>query len=173
MHGPMEEITNRVKNSGIITLDLGDLLPTKPVVEIDIQNQLWQGLVLREKDFREYLSREDWSRYAGQHCAIFCSTDAIVPTWAYMLVAEKLTRHSAHVYFGNKSAYLQQYCVHQIAQLDPEKFSDARVVIKGCADVPQAEPLFVALTAKLVPVVKSLMYGEPCSTVPIYKRPKE
>ena len=169
----MEEITNRVKNSGIITLDLSDFLPQDTIVEIDIKAQLWQGLVLREKDFREFIANEDWAKYTGQHCAVFCSEDAIVPTWAYMLLVSKLSSVAAGVAYGDKSAYLQQFCVSKLAEINPEEFRDARVVIKGCADVPHAEPLFAELTRKLVPVVKALMYGEPCSTVPIYKRPKE
>lgn len=168
----MEEIINRVKNSSIQTIDLSDFIPQETVVELDIKGQLWQELVLKEKDFREYVTTEDWGRFTNSHCAVFCSADAIVPTWAYMLVAAKLTAVGASVSFGNRAAYIQQYCMNKVVELNRESYRDARVVIKGCADVPHPEPLFVALTQKLMPVVQSLMYGEPCSTIPIYKRPK-
>jgi hypothetical protein len=168
----MEEIINRVKNSKIITLDLSDFLPKKEIVSIDIEKQLWQGLVLKESDFRLYIKEENWSNYANKFVHIWCSADAIVPTWAYMLVASALRSYTDDIYFGTQNEAIIQSIHKQIDALDLTSFEDSRVVIKGCADVPSPEAIFLHLTVKLQPVVKALMYGEPCSTVPVFKAPK-
>ena len=169
----MEEITNKVKNSGIITIDLTDYLPQNEIIEIDLAQNLWQGLVLKEKDFRTYIAEENWAKFQGKIATIFCSADAIIPTWAYMLVASSLVDYATEIYVGNKAEATIKYVSKQIEQLNEADFSEARVVIKGCAAIENPETLFLELTTKLRPVVKSLMYGEPCSTVPVYKKKKE
>ena len=168
------EIINRVKNSGLITLDLEDfLLKEEQWVAIDIAPQLWQGLALKEKDFRAFIASEDWSKYQGKWVYVFCSEDAIVAPWAYMLVASALHGIAKQVYFGEYEVALDTYLLQKIEQIDVTEYQDARLVIKGCAKIPNIEKIFTALTFKLQGVVKTIMYGEPCSTVPIYKAPKK
>ena len=169
----MEEIINRVQKSGLITLDMTDLLPTKEIVEMDIKENLWNGLVLKEKDFRAFIADHDWSKYKDAIVAVHCSEDAIVPSWAYMLVASPLIDNTQEIYFGNMDEAKRQYIAKQNENMNMADFQDARVVIQGCADIPSPESLFLALTVKLQPCVKVLMYGEPCSTVPVYKQKKK
>ena len=139
----------------------------------DIADNLWQGLALKEKDFRAFVKEHDWSQYAGQHVAVYCSVDAIVPTWAYMLLASVLEPHAASVVFGSKETLETVLYNRALVAIKPEDFQDARVVIKGCGNLPVPESAYVELTRKLKPVVRSMMYGEPCSTVPIWKRPRK
>lgn len=167
------EIVNKVKNSGLITIDLEDFLPsTDTFVGIDIKEQLWQGMVLKEKDFRAYITNQDWSLFQGKVVHVFCSEDAIIPPWAYMLMASALQPYAAQVVFGDEKTAIETLVMEKINALNSEEYQDARVVIKGCAKIPNIEKAFTALTMKLRGSVKSLMYGEPCSTVPIYKRAK-
>ena len=167
------EIINKVKNSGLITIDMEEFIPNdSSLVEIDIKDQLWQGMVLREKDFRAFISNENWSVYQGKTVHVYCSEDAIVPPWAYMLLASALHDYAHKVVFGNKQEAIEALVFEQILNLDSAEFQDARVVIKGCAKIPNIEKAFTAITSKLRGVAKSIMYGEPCSTVPIYKAPK-
>lgn len=169
----MEEITNKVKNSGIVTLDLTDFLPKKEIVEVDLEKLLWQGLVLKEKDFRSYIAEEDWTSYKDKIVAVHCSADAIIPTWAYMLIASSLSGHAAEIHYGTKDQAQTKHISRKIAQLNELDYIDSRIVIKGCAEIPNPESLFLELTLKLRPVVTSLMYGEPCSTVPVYKKKRK
>ncbi|MFY0644945.1 MAG: DUF2480 family protein [Bacteroidia bacterium] len=168
----MEEkgIINKVANSGIITIDLEDIIPDKKVSLIDIQDQLFQGLILREKDFRTFISEHDWSQYQDHRVAVFCSTDAIIPTWAYMLLTKALEPHTTEIYFCKQESLDHLVAERAIAELDASSYADARVVIKGCGERQISNHAFVSLSTKLMPYVKSLMFGEPCSTVPIYKK---
>jgi len=166
----MEEIRNRVKESGLITLDLGDFKKTSNYVEIDIAKQLWQGLVLKEKDFRNWIKEHDWSLYEGCAVYVHCPVDAIVPTWAYMLVASSLKEAGAFYVIGSELDLEKRLILAEIENLDAETFRDGRVIIKGCADVRDPEYAMTELLKILQPVAKSIMYGEPCSTVPIFKR---
>lgn len=166
----MSEIANKVAASGIITLDPEALLPSGKKVELDIRGQLWQGLVLKEKDFRTWIAQHPWTEYAGCHVAVTCSADAIIPNWAYMLVASKLTGVAHTVVFGNRAVLLQRLAASAIDGLNPEDYRDKRVVVKGCSDNEVPVSMYVDLVHKLQPVVKSLMFGEPCSTVPIFKK---
>lgn len=168
------EIVNRVKNSGLLTLDLEDFLPEEShLVGIDIKDQLWQGVALREKDFRNYIETHNWSQFEGKIVHIHCSEDAIVPPWAYMLMVTALFDYTQHVIYGDRKTALEVLVLEKIQSLDANEYEDARVVIKGCAKIPNIEKAFTALTLKLRGVAKSIMYGEPCSTVPIYKAPKK
>lgn len=165
-----ENIVNRVAQSGLVTFDLADLYPAGERVVYDIKNNLFHGLILKEKDFREFVKEHDWSQYEGKNVAITCSADAIVPTWAYMLLANKLAPYAAEVMFGSLEALETVLFRKKIDSLDMENFRDKRVVIKGCGDIAVPESAFVAITVELTRVAKSIMYGEPCSTVPVFKR---
>ncbi|MFT3902453.1 MAG: DUF2480 family protein [Niabella sp.] len=166
----MEEIRNKVAESGIITIDLEQYYPTKEVVIFDIKDYLFMGLILKEKDFREALKTKDWSVFQDKVVGITCSADAIIPLWAYMLVATHLQPFAAYVVVGNEEETLKQFVYEKILQIDAQEYLDKRVVIKGCGDKDLGAYAYTAIARKLLPVVKSLMYGEPCSTVPVYKK---
>lgn len=165
-----KEIINKVAGSNLVSFDLADLYSKGERVVYDIKDHLFQGLVLREKDFREMIKNEDWSKYQDQYVAIICSTDAIVPTWAYMLLASKFAPYAKAVVFGSLALLETILFDRALAKIDLEQYRDQRVVVKGCGEVPVPISSFVELTSKLSRVAKSIMYGEPCSTVPIYKR---
>jgi len=167
------EIVNRVKNSGLVNIDLEDFVPSANIlIGLDIKDQLWQGMVLKEKDFRAYIDRTNWSEFQDKIVHVYCSEDAIVPPWAYMLLGSALQPFATQVVFGNENTAIETLVMEKINTIQSEDYLDARVVIKGCAKIPNIEKAFTALTMKLRGSVKSLMYGEPCSTVPIYKRAK-
>jgi Protein of unknown function (DUF2480) len=168
----MEEITNRVANSGLITLDLGEMYPEGDRVLLDIKDQLFQGLILREKDFREFITTHDWSQYKNKFVAITCTADAIIPDWSWMLLASALQPFAKKIVFGDLEKLETVLFTEVLSAFDTEQYRDARVVIKGCGDKPVPKTAYIELTRLLQPVVKSIMYGEPCSTVPVYKRPK-
>lgn len=166
----MDEIVNKVAQSGLITFNLEDLYDTSEVIAFDMKDHLFQGLILREKDFRSFIKECDWEQYQGKNVALFCSADAIVPTWAYMLVANKLSGIANYIHFGDAQQLQQALIKEKIDALNEEDYRDQRIVIKGCSKFEVPVGTYVALTNKLTPVVKSIMYGEPCSTVPIYKK---
>jgi hypothetical protein len=165
-----ENIVNRVAQSGLISLDPAELYPAGERIVYDIKENLFHGLMLREKDFREFIKQHDWSQYQGKHVAITCSSDAIVPTWAYMLLGNKMAPFASTIVFGNLELLETVLFDRAVNKLDVEKYRNERIVIKGCGDTPVPVSAYVDLTAKLTGVAKSIMYGEPCSTVPIYKR---
>ncbi|WP_299758908.1 DUF2480 family protein [uncultured Pontibacter sp.] len=167
-----EEIVNRVAQSALVTLNLELLLHPGERVIYDIKDNLFQGLILREKDFRAFVKEHDWSQYEGKNIAITCSVDAIVPTWAYMLLASKLQNHAHYYVFGDLEALEQALMQEAIAKVDMEEYRDAKVVVKGCGSIPVPTYAYVEVMRKLLPVAASIMYGEPCSTVPLYKKPK-
>lgn len=166
----MEEIVNKVAQSGLVTINLEDFYDTTECRVMDLKENLFQGLILREKDFRAFVKDHDWNQYEGKNVCLICTADAIVPTWAFMLAANKLRPHANRVFYGTPEQLQQQIIQEKIDELNPEDYRDGKIVIKGCSkfDVPIGS--YVALTEKLTPVVRSIMYGEPCSTVPIYKR---
>ncbi len=166
------EIINKVAQSGIVTLDLEELYPEGERFLLDIKNQLFQGLILREKDFREFVKNENWSSYAGKYVAITCSADAIVPTWAYMLIAIQLEPFAKKVVFGNLETLETILYNEVLTKLNINDYKDARIVIKGCSRLPVPLAAYVEATRLLTPVAKSIMYGEPCSTVPLFKKAK-
>ena len=165
-----ETIVNKVAQSGLLTVDLADLYPQGERVIYDIKDNLFQGLILKEKDFREFVKTHDWQQYEGKYVAITCSVDAIVPTWAYMLVANRLEPYAEGVVFGDRATLETVLYERALEQLDMEKYRDQRVVVKGCGDTKVPESAFVKFTTMLSKVAKSIMYGEPCSTVPVFKR---
>lgn len=166
------EIVNRVAGSGLVTLDLEDYYHPGERVVYDLKDNLYMGLILKEKDFRAFLKEHDWRQYAGKNVAITCTEDAIVPTWAYMLLTLQLQPVAHTVVFGTLADLEEKLYYDAIAAIQPEDYRDARVVVKGCSKVPVPTAAYVEITRVLRPVVQSLLFGEPCSTVPLYKRPK-
>lgn len=166
----MSEIRNRVKESGLISMDLATFVPTVNAVEIDLKDQLWQGLALKEKDFRSWIKTHDWEQYSGKAVNVTCSADAIIPTWAFMLVSSKLLEANAFSVIGDQTELQNTLIKQKIDALDLKEFEDGRIIIKGCADVKDPAYAMSELLKRLQPVAKSIMYGEPCSTVPLFKR---
>ena len=166
----MENIENKVANSGLITLNPEELILDFPFKKIDIKEQLYMGLMLKEKDFRDYIKNNDWSIYKDCYVNIICSSDAIVPTWAYMLIATKLQAVVKYAMVGTREELEHQLYINAIEQLETAEYLDKRIVIKGCGDKFIPNNVYLKLTDKLLPIVKSLMFGEPCSTVPVYKK---
>lgn len=166
----METFVNKVAESGIITLDLAQYIPQAgSIASFDLKPFLYMEMILKEKDYRAALPAHDWAQYEGKHVAMFCSVDAIIPVWAYMLATTYMTS-AASVYFGTPEEMTKHMVLKSIDTVDPADYTDKRVVIKGCGDTPIPDAAYVAISFRLKPVVKSLMYGEPCSTVPLYKK---
>lgn len=167
----METIVNKVTQSGLVTLNLEQFLPNEAaVVGLDIAPFLFKGMILREKDFRAALPETDWSVYEGKQVAVYCSADAIIPMWAYMLLAVYLQQCHATAHHCTPGQLKEKLMLQNIAGLDISPYAEGRVVIKGCGEIPLPESAFLAISERLIPAVKSLMYGEPCSTVPVYKK---
>ena len=166
----MSGIVNRVEASGIITLDLEELIPDRTRSYIDIKDQLFKGLILREKDFRSWVKQHDWSQYNNHDVAVYCSADAVVPTWAYMLIATAISPITSSIYFTKPDNLSAMVAERAVSQIDTQQYSDSRVVIKGCGNRDISNHAYVMLTSKLTSVAKSVMFGEPCSTVPVYKK---
>lgn len=164
------EIENKIANSGLITIDLEDFYPKEERVNYDIAQNLWQGLALKEKDFREFIKTNDWSVYQNKLVAINCSADAIIPTWAFMLLSTALQPYAKKIFFGSLEELEKNLFSEIISNLNIDDYKDGRIIIKGCSNLPVPISAYVELTNKLLPVVKSLMFGEPCSTVPLYKK---
>jgi hypothetical protein len=165
-----DTIVNKVALSGLITFDLATLSPEGERVLFDIKDQLFHGLILREKDFREFVKTNDWSKYQDKNVAITCSADAIIPTWAYMLLANRLEPYAREIIFGNLDVLETFLYEKSLEQLDMRQFEGERIMVKGCGDIKVPESAFITLTKKLSKVAKSIMYGEACSSVPIFKR---
>jgi len=166
----MEEIINRIQDSGLIQMDLADFKPRVEIIEIDIANQLWQGLILKEKDFRSWVKENDWNKFTDKAVFIHCSVDAIIPTWAYMLVATQLHGKAHSFIIGDKLELEKQLIKEAIGKINLQEYQDGKIIIKGCSDIASPEYAMTELIKIIQPVAKSIMYGEPCSTVPIFKR---
>lgn len=166
-------LVNRVAKSPLTTINLEEYYPQQDIVELDISQYLFKGLLLKEKDFRKTIKNADWSTYDGKIVCVFCSTDAIVPVWAYMLISTYLHPHAEDVYHGTREDFLKQYYSAVIRQKDWSTHQDGLYVIKGCSEKPVPSSAYMDLTRALQPYARSIMYGEACSTVPIYKRPKK
>jgi len=165
-----DEIINKVANSGLITLDLEESHPHWEVVGFDMADVLWEGLVLKESAFRAFVKDNDWTSFNGKSVFIHCSTDAIIPTWAYMLLATALEPFASLCIIGSEEDLQLALWRKFIEGLDLSIYTDQRVIVKGCSDTLIPETVYLELSTKLKPVVRTLMFGEPCSTVPIYKR---
>ena len=166
------KLVNRVAQSGLKTINLEDDFPKCEMISFDLKDFLFQGLILRENDFRSALNDHNWEQYNGKVLLVFCSTDAIIPVWAYMLVATYASPWTLEVFPGNRDEYLRIYYSRVILSRDYSHLAGERVVIKGCSHKPVPHTAYLQLTSVLVPMVQSVMYGEPCSTVPIYKKPR-
>lgn len=166
-----DEIINRVAESGIITINLEDYYPKEPIAVFDLKPWLFRELILKEKEFREALKNADWEQYRNKYVALTNTADAIIPMWAYMLVTSYLQPIAKEVVFGDENNLTETLLLRKIQQIEGSKYEGKRIVIKGCGDIAIPEAAYVAITNKLKPVVKSLMFGEACSTVPVYKAP--
>ncbi len=166
----IEPIENKVANSGLITLNLEDYFHKGERVLLDIKDWLFRELLLKEKDFREHVKNHDWSQYTGKNIAFTCSADAIIPTWAYMLLAVNIEPFANRYVFGDLTSLETVLYQDALAKIDFASFTDMRVIVKGCSDVPVPVSAYVEITHKLSPHVKSIMYGEACSNVPIWKK---
>jgi hypothetical protein len=165
-------LINKVKNSGLITLNLEEDYPTSEFVDFDLKSYLFMELILKEKDFRAALKAIDWTTYQDKILLVYCSADAIIPVWAYMLVAAYAKPYALDIYNGQKAPYLEAYYSKLIRSRNYSEYKEKRIVIKGCSNKPVPTSAYLELTAALQPYAQSIMFGEPCSTVPIFKRPR-
>ncbi len=166
----MSEVVNRIANSPIITFKLEEHLPQGERVLIDLKEQLFQGMILRERDFRNWIKEHDWSQYDGKHVAITCSTDALVQVWAYMILQSKLQPYAETVVFGKLEDLELTLWLNELDKIDWSQFDDRPVVVKGCSDIELPARVYVEATQRLFPHAKKISYGEPCSTVPVWKK---
>lgn len=165
-----QPLINRVASSGLVTIKLEEFYPSTPLAHFDLKAYLFMELILKEKDFREALAQHDWAQYGGQTLLVYCSTDAIIPVWAYMLVATHAAPFAADIFQGHADDYYRAYFLRQLDGWDMEQYRNQRLVIKGCSDHPVPPAAYLEISRRLQPIAKSIMYGEPCSTVPIYKQ---
>ncbi len=165
-------IINKVAESGLISLDLEQWYPKQPIARFDIKDHLFMGMIVKEKEFRESLKQTDWSIYKDKAVAVTCSVDAIIPVWAYMLVTSYLQPVCTETYVGSEQELVKHLFLRNIESADLSPYQDQRVIIKGCGETPIGEFAYMAISKRLLPLVKTLMYGEPCSTVPVYKKPR-
>src|SRR5438034_1038641 len=163
-------IVNKVAESGLITLDLETYYPKVNLEIFDMKDHLFMGLILKEKDFREAMKQLDFSKYQDKYVAVTCSVDAVIPVWAYMLVASNLQPYAKDVFLGTAEEFHKQLFLQELKKINPAEFDDKRMVVKGCGDTPIGEFAYLEITRILRPVAKTIMYGDPCSTVPVYKQ---
>ena len=162
-------IENKVEKANIKQIDLGDFTNKQPILIFDLEPGLWQGMAIKEKEFRAFVKNTDWANFENKTVGIICSADAIIPAWAFMLVTTQLKNVNANLFFGNKTQVEELIFFKQLNQINILKYTNERVMVKGCSNIPNPNRAYTELTELLVPVVKSLMFGEPCSAVPIYK----
>jgi hypothetical protein len=165
-----EPIINKVAESGLVTLDMETYYPKGETAVFDMKDYLFMQLILKEKDFREALKNLDWNKYSNKNVAVTCTADAVIPVWAYMLVASYLQPVAKEIIMGDEQELHKTLFIKNLSAIDVNGFADKRVVIKGCGETPIADFVYMEITKLLRPVVKSIMYGEPCSTVPVYKK---
>lgn len=167
-----KELVNRVAESGLLTIKLEDFFPEGEFTTFDLKNFLFMELILKEKDFREALKAHDWTQYQDKILLVTCSTDAIIPLWAYMLVAAYAQPYTRDIFQGDEDTYVRQAFQRALAQLDLQTFEGQRVVVKGCGEKQVPASAYLEITRLLRPLALSIMFGEPCSTVPVFKKPK-
>ena len=165
-----EPFVNKVAESGLITIDLETYYPKEEVAVFDMKDHLFRQMILKEKDFREALKNLDWSVFSNKNVALTCSADAIIPVWAWMLVATYLQPVAKEIVMGDEKELHKILFLKNLSAINVNEFADKRVVIKGCGETPIADYVYMEITKLLRPVAKSIMYGEPCSTVPVYKK---
>jgi hypothetical protein len=164
------EVVNRIANSPIVTFKLEELYPTGERVAIDLKDQLFHGMILREKDFRAWVKEHDWSQYEGKHVALFCSVDTIIQVWAYMLLETRLYPYAKTVVVGSMEELEMSLWLTALAAVDFAAFEERPVVVKGCSDIEVPARIYTETTRRLMPFAKKISYGEPCSTVPLYRK---
>ncbi len=167
MEGP---IINKVAESGLITLDLEEYYPKEEIVNFDLKEFLFMGLILKEKDFRAAMQSHDWNQYSGKYVAVNCSVDAVIPVWAYMLVSSNLQPFAKDVFLGTAAEMHKHLFLNKLESINTDDFTDKRIVVKGCGELKIDDYAYLCITNKLRPIAKSIMYGEPCSTVPVFKK---
>jgi hypothetical protein len=165
-----EEIINKVAKANIVQIDLSDFLNKESLLIFDLKQALWQEMIIKEDHFRDFIKDFDWSIYTDKSVAVYCSEDAIIPAWSFMLVATKLKEVNANINFGDLNEVQEIVFFENLSKINLNELEDQRVMVKGCSSVPNPNRAYVELTNLLVPKVKSLMFGEPCSAVPVYKR---
>ena len=166
-----DEIINKVTESGLVTIDLENYLPKNESIGVfDLKDFLFMGMILKEKDFREALKQQDWEKYRNKNVAITCTADAIIPVWAYMLVTTYLQPVAKETIVGDEKEIYKTVFLKNISSIHEAEFTDKRIVLKGCGETPVDDFAYAEATRKLLPVARSIMYGEPCSTVPVYKK---
>ena len=168
-----ETIVNRVANSGLVSLDLENYYPTDKFLELDMAQALFQGIILREKDFRIWVKEHDWTKYQDAQVAIYCSADAIVPAWAYMIVATQLGGYASRVHQGTLTSLVASKFLSNVQAINWKIYEGAKVVVKGCSNKEVPESVYTEVAFQLQALASSIMYGEPCSTVPVYKTKKQ
>ncbi len=166
-----EPFVNKVAESGLITLDLEKYYPKGDTAVFDLKEHLFMGMILKEKDFREALKNLDWSVYTNKNVALTCSVDAVIPVWAWMLVATYLQPIAKEIVMGDEKELHKNLFLKNLSAINVNEFTDKKVVIKGCGETPIGDYVYMEITKLLRPVAKSIMYGEPCSTVPVFKKP--
>jgi hypothetical protein len=166
----MDEIINKVAQSGLETIDLEQFYPAGEIVTFDMKDHLFMGLILKEKDFRAAMQTHDWEQYRGKNVGLICTADAVIPLWAYMLVMTYLEPIANYAAFGDADFIYKTLYLQNLSKIDVAAYADKRIVIKGCGDKRVGEVAYAEITRLLLPLVKSIMYGEPCSTVPVYKK---
>jgi len=169
----MESLVNKVAASGLITINLEEFYPKMDIVQFDIKKYLFMELILKEKDFRAALTEINWADYTDKVVCVYCSTDAIIPVWAFMLISSYVQPFAKMVYLGNQEEFIKAYFTKTIDELDYTNFEHKKIVIKGCSDKPVPASAYLDITTKLRPIAQSIFYGEPCSTVPIFKKKAE
>jgi hypothetical protein len=165
-----DAIINKVAESGLVSLDLENYYPKGETTVFDMKDHLFMGMILKEKDFREALKKLDWNIYKDKYVAVTCTADAVIPVWAYMLVASGLSGVAKDFVMGDEKELYRTLFIKNLSAINTAQFADKRIVIKGCGEIPIGEFAYTEITKLLRPVVKSIMYGEPCSTVPVYKK---
>lgn len=163
-------IENKIEKANIKQLDLIDFVEGTSIMSFDLKDGLWQEMVVKEKEFRLFIKETDWSAFEGQMVRLYCSVDAIIPAWAYMLATTELKKVKANVFFGTLDVVEETIFFYNLQAMDTEPLINQRVMVKGCSNIPNPTRAYVELTTILVPIVKSLMFGEPCSAVPVYKK---
>jgi hypothetical protein len=166
----MAEFVNKVAESGLITIDLETWYPKEEILVLDLKDYLFMGMIVKEKEFREALKKTDWEVYTNKMVSVICSADAIIPSWAFMLVASYLQPVCKELALATPEEMRKQIFLRNLQAINPADYKDQRVIIKGCGDTPIGDFAYLEATKILRPVVRSLMYGEPCSTVPVFKR---
>ncbi len=170
----MEELVNKVAQSGLISVDLMDYCPKESAfMGFDFAPALWNGFVLKEKEFREFVKNHDWHSYAGKIAYLYCSVDAILPSWAFMLVSSKLIGIADSIQVGSLQEARQKELEKAILSLDITEFTDGKLIVKGCSAIPKPESAMSLFLQRVQSICSSVMYGEPCSTVPVYKKSKK